>query len=202
MPKEIQVIRISDGEGHLVVDVRYDFGVDDRVVIPLGSSVEDVRRIMARSYREAYDRVNKKKQLLELFKQGTITIADEDFESLADVGVESVQEEVEKSKHVIEAISSKVSGVQEKIQEAVKTLSEKGREIGEGLREIGLGVRREEGREGVLQPVEEIDEDSEEGIPWKTSISELSAKMQELKFPWAVKKQEKEEPGEGQKGGG
>lgn len=132
MTKEVKVISYRDGIGHFIVEVEYDFGAKGTVTIPYGSSEEEIRRILASGYREAYDRFTCRNNVLSFLKKGVIVLSDEDF-AKAELSEEVPLQETTPLRTVVETVAEKGRMLVEKAKESLSPKEDIDEDSKEGI---------------------------------------------------------------------
>lgn len=168
----VEIINVRDNGDYLTVTVKYDFGVEDTIDIPVSTDAQELNRILLKAYKECMEKHNKKRELLSILK-GTIELHEEELEEAVEEVKEAVEETVEATENLIEKL---VNDIKTKLEQ-LPTIDE------DGLKRIADLIKQRPDLKSVIEKLVEktketienikITEDSEEGLP------EASAN-----FPW------------------
>lgn len=201
----VEIINVRDNGNYLTVTVKYDFGAEDAIDIPIDTSTSGLNRILLKAYKEYLKRHNKKKELLSALR-GTIELVEEPIveeikgaveeaiktaeETAKAIGLPSISEVQGKVEEFVSETKSKLEN--KKIEELVSDIKGKLESIleldNETIQKLINAVKEKPDLKGAIDNIisiikkkfskEEITEDTKEGIPYNGSSS----------FPWDTNK--------------
>lgn len=197
---EVEVINVRDNGDYLTATVKFDFGGEGTVDIPVDTDISKLNNILLGVYKEHMEKQAKKQTLFSYLK-GTIELIEEEVEEIVEETAEEIQEEtneaisgaesfIEKLKQGIETTTyQEISGKMNELLTVLKdkfenitpqdidvlksviTLISKRPDIKNMINET---INKLTGKSG--SETEEIGEDSREGIPEEVT-----------NFPWDTK---------------
>lgn len=182
--KEVEIIKLREEAEGFLATVKFDFGMVDDILIPYGTDVNGVKKLLSKAYEDALSDFGKKDELRKIL-QGTIVLDD----VIEDV-IEQAEEQVEEA---VEKVKSKLEDIKEKVEEKIMPIQEKLEPLTQPIAEKVVQPIIEKGKETVLGKGKEfvetipIPDSIKKGLEelineWKEKIPEADVKQVLMSF--------------------